>query len=409
MPRPWRVGFSLASATICLVFAIQIPSPLRINPDAVTLLHLASRLTDHQPYLQNGSRPVFPIGTPLLFSAMERLGIANSRGFIILNILCLIASALASTIILRSLGLSSPRFGIALILAFSSFILLKHALIPLSDVPYMAASLAAVAAMESASRITGTNKILQFIAALILAAAAISLRRIGIALVPACVFVWMPSRAPASKTARIAAPIAFVAAILLLLRHDVLYTPDFAAALPPGGLPASIKWILHLRFLDLGEVLLNVPYAKLSHLQPVIPLAGAALLGVMMFGIWQTRKSLRPAHIYLIAYTAILFLWPYGDNRFWLPVLPLIAAISVQAIEPLAKNRAMRILSAAYVTIYVGLFLIAAVYTTRVTYSKHFPQVYADGKSSPDYAEAWSSGPITTPTARIIRRYSAAP
>jgi hypothetical protein len=111
------------------------------------------------------------------------------------------------------------------------------------------------------------------------------------------------------------------------------------------------------------------------------------------------------AHVYLLAYLAIMFVWPYGDNRFWLPVLPLLALVAVQAIGPLVTVRGVRWVLAVYMTAYLALYLIAAVYTTRITFSRNFPMDYADGQRMQDYIAAWSNGPVETRGARIIRRY----
>jgi hypothetical protein len=86
LPKYCRAAFTAAGLLIFLIYAVQILSPLRVNPDAVNLLDLASRLTDHQPFFLDGVRSPFPIGTPFVFSTIERLRIANSSGFIFVNV-----------------------------------------------------------------------------------------------------------------------------------------------------------------------------------------------------------------------------------------------------------------------------------------------------------------------------------
>ena len=392
-PTFCRLAFTAAGLLIVLFYAVQIHSPLRVNPDAVNLLDLASRLTDHRPFLIDGVRSPFPIGTPLLFSTMERLRVADSSGFIFVNVVCLVIAALASASICRALRITSPWLAWVLIFAFSSFVLVKHVGIPLSDFHYMAASLGAVAMLESAQRSVKKEKWFRFAIAVMLVAAAILLRRIGIALIPACLFIWRPSwrqmgdlrrNVAASKRAGVAFLAAFVAvaASVVLLRSYLLYLPDFRPEIAGRRPTQLIGRLLYIRFLDLGEVLLNVPYAKLQRLHGFVPVAGISMIAILVAGIWRARRHLHAAHAYILSYLAIMFVWPFGDNRFWLPVLPLLAAVSFQGIEPLLARPSVRWILASYATLYLMMFTIAAVYTTRITFSRNFPEAYADGRSS---------------------------
>jgi hypothetical protein len=303
-----------------------------------------------------------------------------------------------------------------LIIAFGSFILVKHVGIPMSDFHYMAPSLGAVAMLESAQRSVNKEKWIRFAIAVMLVIAAILVRRIGIALIPACLFIWWPSRRQIGNLRRNARPsnragIAFftalvaVAACVVLFRSYVLYLPDFRPGIANWEPMQLIGRLLYIRSVDLGEVFLNVPYAKLQRLHGVVSIAGILMIAILIAGIWRARGDLHAAHAYLVSYVAIMFVWPYGDNRFWLPVLPLLAAVSFQGIEPLLARPGVRWVVGSYAAVYLAMFLIAAVYTTRITFSKNFPETYADGRSARDYLTAWSNGPVDTQTARMIRRY----
>jgi hypothetical protein len=414
-----RIAFAAALAMLALVYAIQIPTPLRINQDAADLLDLASKLTDGQPFLLHGLKPVFPIGMPLVFSLMERCRIANSSGFITLNFICIVIAWVSATTISKRLSLPPVHAQWSLIIAFSSFILLKHAVIPLTDVPYMAASLAAVALLEKAQ---DTNLpqvrvlILWLVSAALLAVAATLIRRVGIALIPAFFYVlcsgclrsthWRDRvRGKSLLAVSLIIALSIAAITVLLLHHYLLYLPDLPGSAYFGGPLQKASEIIFLRTSELGEVLLNVPKAKLRGLHDLSTCAGIVLTFLLLAGIWKARRVLRPAHVYLLSYLAILYMWPYGDHRFWLPVLPLLALVSLQALEPLMQYTPARALIYAYTTIYLLLFLTAAAFTTRITYSARFPETYADGQSAAEYNAAWSNGAVETETSRMIRRY----
>ena len=412
-----RLGFTTAGVLLLLIYAIQICSPLRINPDAVDYLDLASKLTDYQPFLLDGVRPVYPIGTPLLFSVMERFRVANSAGFISLNVACLLIAVLSTASIYRSLGMTPLLASTTLIFTFSSFILIKHGGIPISDIHYMAASLSAVAMLESAELAAEKRKkFARFAIALMLVIGAVFLRRVSVALIPACLFVWRSSLRQMETLRRNVAGsrrtwIIFTAALIgvgafaLSMRSYLFYLPDFRPQLA-GQRPAQlIIRLLYMRSIDLGEVLLNVPYAKLQRLHGVFPITGIMLIAILIAGMWRARRNFHPSHVYLLAYLAIMSVWPFGDSRFWLPVLPLLAAVSLQGIEPLMGRKSIRWIVASYATLYMLMFLIAAGYTTRITFSKNFPEAYANGLSESYYVQAWSNGRVDTKPARIIRRY----
>jgi hypothetical protein len=287
---------------------------------------------------------------------------------------------------------------------------MKHVGIPLSDIPYMAASLGCVAIVESVDKAGRRGRIGLVIVALIFLVTAIFFRRIGVALIPASLYLARPffPRARFLKRTTIL-PLLFlllaIGLLLIFLGRYVFYLPDFRGPLEGKQPVQLIARLFYIRAIDLGEVLLNVPYAKLGRLHGVVPLAGVFLMILIAMGIWHARRELHAAHVYLVSYLAIMFVWPYGDNRFWLPVLPLLAGVCLQGIQPLLEKMIVRRAVIAYGVFYIAMFLVAAVYTTRITFSKNFPQAYAGAQSARDYLQAWSDGPVDTETARVIRRY----
>jgi hypothetical protein len=239
---------------------------------------------------------------------------------------------------------------------------------------------------------------------------------VGVALIPACLFVWRPSLQQIEMFRRnvagsrrtwiiFAAVLIAVGAFLLSLRSYLFYLPDLRVQLTEWRPTQLIIRLIYMRSIDLGEVFLNVPYDKLRGLKGVAPLAGIILITILLAGIWRARRNLHPARVYLLAYMAIMYVWPFGDNRFWLPVLPLLAVVGLEAMEPLMRHKNIRWIVASYASVYMLMFFIAAVYTTRITFSKNFPATYADGMSESYYVQAWSNGPVNTKPARIIRRY----
>jgi len=405
-------------AIFCL-YAVQLLSPLRVNTDAITLLDLSSRLSDGKPYLLNGARPVFPIGIPLLFSFMERMGVATPLGFGGLNLFCLCIAAWSTWIICSSLKLSRLVAMAVLGTAFGNFVFFKHSVIPLTDIPYMAESLLCVALLElSEQNCRISARLLMIFGVLVCMVCAISTRRIGIALIPAVFYSIRPSKQLIfyikswflSSKPRIVACAVGLALLVIAPTHLgswLFYLPDFNMSGQDNGLAEKIFELFKMRLTDFGEFFLNVPANRAPLPAFAVYAAGAALLVLLLLGICRQLRQLHTVHIYLLSYLVILFVWPYSDARFWIPVLPLLVITAFEGFGFFIKYKIAKIAAVIYFTVYIFASLLAAAYTTRITFSgKDFPEVYAQGAMRQAYLEAWS-GKIepNDETVIVIRRY----
>ena len=395
MPGAGQRWAVLIGAFVFSTYIIQVFSPLRLNADAVTLLNLTAKLTDGQPYLIRGARPVFPVGVPLLFSTMERLGAATPVGFAVLNLACLGVAAFAAWVICRTFRLSHASTGIVLIVSFSSFVLFKHSVLPLTDIPYMAISLACLAVLEVSRQQAGIRWAGMFAASLALVAASIAARRVGIALIPAALYaVGSPQRSIAllySRGSRARAWWVIGASLLIVaafFASRLAYIPDFYQP--------NVGHVLEMRMQDFGELFLNVPASQLGRLHWAVYAAGPILLGLLLLGFYRERRDLRVSHVYLLAYMAILFVWPYVDARFWIPVLPLLAIVILQGFRPFASSKPAMCGVLGYLIIYGFMSLASAAYTTRITFAgDRFPQLYGSGSLREAYLSAWSGSATT--------------
>jgi hypothetical protein len=153
---------------------------------------------------------------------------------------------------------------------------------------------------------------------------------------------------------------------------------------------ALILRILHYRLTELGELLANMPLSKLpTVVHFVMPSFGVVLLLLTLLGLATKGKRSGPTEVFLIGYLVILFAWPYYDARFWLPVIPLLVAYSVLAIDRL---RLPRVLVRTYCAVFTLLGFISIVYTTQISFAgSKFPDRYGDGNLRPTYCAAFRS------------------
>jgi hypothetical protein len=395
----------LVGAAISCAYIAQVFSPLRLNADAVTLLSLTARLTDGEPFLIRGALPVFPIGVPFVFSTMEHLGIATPVGFAVLNLVCLAVSAFSAWIICRSVRFSRSLTAIVLAVSFSSFVLFKHSVLPLTDIPYMALSLACVAILEVLRQATGMRRVGMIAVVIMLVAASIAARRVGIALLPAALFAVGPSqRSMAAFTSNKKRAMGWCLTGLLLcvfaavFGTRLFYIPDY--------FQPKLGQLLEMRMQDFGELFLNVPASQLGRMHPLVYAAGPLLLSLILLGFCRARFDVGPSHVYLLAYMAILFVWPYVDARFWIPVLPLVTIVVVQGMRPAATRKMARPMIVGYLVAYGLMALVSAAYTTRITFAgDRFPDLYGAGSLREAYLAAWTGSDTTSDAAPLIRRY----
>jgi hypothetical protein len=104
--------------------------------------------------------------------------------------------------------------------------------------------------------------------------------------------------------------------------------------------------------------------------------------------------------IYLAIYSLVIFNWSFYDPRFWVPVLPFIAAIILQA--PLPKwswmKVAMPILFFAY--LLLGIFAFSYSFYTQFN-KKAFARIQANGIFRNEYEVHFFGNPLSDSTARV--------
>jgi len=168
---------------------------------------------------------------------------------------------------------------------------------------------------------------------------------------------------------------------------------------------------LHYRFKELGMLMVNCPLLKMPvYLQIITEWIGSILFILVLYGLITRQKKIDTSAVYLISYMGILFMWPYPDARFWLPVIPLLTAYFVLAVK---RFRLPMFATMTYYVIYAMLGFAAIAYSTRISYAgSAFPDRYADGSLKSTYCAAFKtcldSGDPTTINSwalRLIRDY----
>lgn len=382
-------------------FVIQVPSPLRLNNDAITLLSMAESAARGTGFLNSGRSTVFPSGYPALLAVLLRIGFAHSWVIISLNEAFLFVGLLATYHLLRREFFEDKSFALNICSFFLlSYVVIKHVTIALTDVPFFCCSMCCLTIMSQASRkCSGSRSVMTAGAAWLLALVAITVRRVGFALIPPLIFMVVSPSTQCGFLLRQLSRRAKVAVLALLVVacfgtvvavHKTSTLSDFTDASRQVTMPVLVSRIFKYRLTELGELLTNFPASKTpTKLRFVTPWIGLPLLLLTLLGLATKFRAIGSTEVFLFSYIGILFAWPYYDARFWLPVIPLLSSYSVLALN---KLRFPSVLARIYCVLFALLGLGAIAYSTRITFAgSKFPERYGDGNLKATYCAALRS------------------
>ena len=401
---------------LAVCFGLQVFSPLRLNTDAIVLLSMAESAVHGDGFLDSGQKTVFPPGYPAALTVLVRAGFAHSWAIISLNLVLLAVGLLAAySLLIREFFADKTVILILCSFFLLSFVVIKHFTIPLADVPFFCCSMCCLALMSRAAKMDWDRRfVILAVAAWILALAAITVRRIGVALVPPLVFMVVCSpnlnrflRALSRRTKVTIAVISVFAGIGTMgIVAKTSTLSDFIAVANKSSIFAVIFKIWSYRLTELGELFVNLPVSKMPAMIHIIfPCIGFVLFLLMLGGLAAKRRNAGPTEVFLICYMGILFAWPYYDARFWLPVIPLLIAYSALSVR---RVRMLKGVIAVYCFSFFVFGLIAIAYSTRISFAdSKFPDRYGDGNLRPTYCAAFQScsdnGDFRKVDAKVLR------
>jgi hypothetical protein len=406
---------------LAICFVLQIFSPLRLNTDAIVLLSMGDSAAHGCGFLDGGQKTVFPPGYPALLAMLLRLGFAHPWVIVCLNAVFLSVGLFAAYSLLIQ-QFFADKTVVLMICSFFllSYVVIKHFPIPLTDVPFFCCCMCCLAVMNQATRMDSNWPFVPLaVAAWLLAVAAITVRRVGVALIPPLVFM-IASSSPFKSLLKRFSPrtkviiggffmLVGVATMCVVAKTSSL--ADFFSVATNSKISTLVLQIFSYRLTELGELLGNLPMTKLPvKLHVIVPWMGLLLFALILWGLATKRKKISPTEVFLFCYIGTLFVWPYYDARFWLPIVPLLIAYSVLAVRNLRLPKAV-------ITIYCVIFAIIGfgviAYSTRITFAgSKFPDRYGDGYLRPTYCEAFQTcgdggdrEKVSTKALRLLREY----
>ena len=353
------------------LYMLQSATPLRLESDAVDYLRTAAALEDGRAL----PKVPFPPGYPMIIAAFARVGLGSVFYFVLANCLFLGLGLWATW----SIHQARPARERLWILAATLLALpvVKSVAAPLPEAAFFGASLVSLATASSAGSAHGLKRLILFVMSFGAAFVAVSIRSVGVALIPALVWACLiavdnSGNIRASRRARATVTILvmlFLAAtVTILLKTPTLdrYLVHPRAWYVLGDLSFTTR--IYGILTGFGQLIVNIPLSRFHGLAPVF--AGTGFLAASSLILARERPlRLHISDIYLGFYLLVLTFWPYDSPRLWMPIAPLIAAHVVSALARVRNSGISRAFIRAYAAWFTFTGIVALAYTTRISLS----------------------------------------
>ena len=404
--RPEGQRFILLS--LAAFYLLCCFTPLRLEIDCVRYFSLKECLENACPPGFQPAKDQHPIGYPVLLLILSRLGLLHS--FVIAGINALFLTG--SLFFVRRSFPSSLRSFLFFPLVCLQWTFIKFFAYPLSEMQYLFLSTGCLYCFQ---RYAQEKRWLWLIAAFAGAGLAFFTRSAGCMLAPALLVGLMRQhrqvlKLPIVKILLVGACILCLAGVFLFSK--VLRIDHYLEWLQDRGSPIPL---LREHLKEWGQLILNVPGNKVLTFLPrwgnlLLIISGLLLASVLIYSFYIHRKEVPLViSVYLIAYSLLLFNWPFFDARLWIPVVPYMVVVIVSIKGALLRGA--RVLLAIYFLMGLG----AAGYSVYTMYNKDvLARTQAGGIYRNEY-ETWFFGrpmsdtathPINQEVLSILKRYN---
>jgi len=392
LENPGRRVFAIALATLSGLYLLQTVTPLRLDHDVVRYFRIAMSLADGLAPPNEG----FPVGYPAILAALVRTGLGSSFFIVLAN--CVFLGVGLRAFWYFTQGRPDIDRQCAVLLTMLAIPVIRSIAMPLAEPAYFGLSLLALASMTAAIGPRRPRQALHLLLAAALIALAVSVRLVGVALIPALIlscFLFARERVAAHPSRRlillaVAGSVVLtigvcvgVAGKVAMLEYVRVATERYSA----GALVGHVASRLQFTMLGLGELAVNLPTTRFFFLMPYLPWLGAAFAPPLVVGL-REKLQLTPIKVYVASYVAILIVWPHYSTRLWMPILPLLLFHAVVTVRAFVKGPTSLWLVRAYLAFFTLGGIAALAYTTRISLSgDRFPTVYgkAGGMVTPGY------------------------
>ena len=370
----------LATGLFCLVMLLvllNIFTPLRLIRDGIRYLNILEYFKGGLSNNSVAAHDVLPHGYPWLLFLFDKLHLPFPMAITAVNITCVL---LSGYILTKLLPVDNKLIFYSLVLL--SFVNIKHFTMPVSDHVFTLLFLASIYMYSQFFK----GRWFYVIPALALTVASVYFRTAGIAIVPGIAFYLIYNNRAilaANKILTGGIIVLFVTAALLFIINFPFFEAriGYISQLNLGAMinePLSIAGRLGLHFKELGEAALNMPYSKLAGIIKVgsfdtaryfLIVLGAVTLYFATRAIGKLKLMDSLAFWVFLVYLVMIFLWPFYDTRFLIPVIPVFVYLLYTYLIKFVKARYVKIIP---LLIYVSLGFLSLLYSDTISLNKTF-------------------------------------
>ena len=370
----------LATTFFCIVVflvLLNILTPLRLNTDGIRYLNILEYLKGNLDKNSVAAHDFLPRGYPVFLFVFDKIHLLSPALITLINILSILTS---SYILAKLLKIENRLIYFSLIMI--SFINIKQFTLPVSDQLFTLLFIWSIYLWAIFFR--GR---LYFIApALIITVISIFVRTAGVAVIIGVILYIIYINKKLILQKKILSGLIALLFILLtvVFVHNLSFFEtkiDYIRQLEMEGMvrnPFSIIKRLLIHFQELGEVVINMPYSKLSSIIhfKVFDISLYILIVAGILSLYIICKSIIYLKLYnsfvfwaFFSYLMMVFLWPFYDTRFLIPVIPLFIYLLAYYMSNLFRVHYIKIFPAA---LYVSLGLLSLFYSDALSLNKSF-------------------------------------
>ncbi|HXB44513.1 MAG TPA: hypothetical protein VNV85_10670 [Puia sp.] len=417
LPSGLIIIIKCAFFAIAAVYLLDCFTPLRLHYDSVRYYAIKDCIEFGCPPDSAAANDYFPYGYTVLLLLLSKLGILKSFSIVLINSIFLVS---ALYFLYKVFEGSFPKY-LFFFIVMINWLFVKFVTHPLSEMQYLFFSLASVLMYY---RFTQQKKIGFLLLSLFFGWLAFMTRTVGITLVGAIAvgLVWeyrVQQIAFFKKNKFWVIGILVVITGALVVFSKPLGINHYGSVLSEHFKEAPFFKRMGWRFKEWGELFINAPSNKV-----IDRLAGEAgrlayeAVGFIIF-CWFVyvvyfRKNNIPFFIkaYILFYCIIMFNWPFNDPRFWVPIMPIIAAVVLQALFA-TPSKILKVFSLVLLVVYIALGAFASGYMVYTSLNKKvFARTQAKGTYRSEYEIHFYGKPLSDTVTQVdkdvielLRRY----
>ena len=365
--------------SVMFLVLLNVFTPLRLNIDVVRYLNLVEYLKGH---LNESSKVTLyyfflPHGYSLFLLSLEHIHLLTPASTTLINILSiLISSYLLTTLV----NIENKLIFYSLVMI--SYINVKQFTLPVSDQLFTMLFMISICCWSAFFK----GRRYFIIPALIATFAGIYLRTAGVVIITSAFLyvVYLKREWIIKHKIVLSVLILSIIVIFVTTAFNLVYVErqiDYIRQLRLDLIiknPFSIFSRLLIHFQELGEIAFNVPDSKLSGLVNVhqFNISQYLLITTGMLSFYVIFKAVKSLKLYnslifwtFVNYSFMIFLWPFYDTRFFVPIIPLLIYFYIFYFKSFFK---VKYLKAFPVVIYISFGLVSVIYSDMLSLNKSF-------------------------------------